>query len=171
MAPSLRQGYIANRVHSCRMHARYAVPLLVFTTTLVARALCAQALAAETPNFSGIYQGGGPINDISEGLKPGESFPSASKPARFSKPGSPRTIQRPGQSRMDVHLPGSRTQHGSDAQSDGAACMKTRAPRSHGPSGSSIHWQNTYPAVPKMFSTSENSGSISFCVFFSGLLA
>ena len=33
------------------------------------------ALAAQTPDFSGIYQGGGAINDISEGLKKGESLP------------------------------------------------------------------------------------------------
>jgi hypothetical protein len=33
------------------------------------------ALAAQTPDFSGIYQGGGPINDIAEGLKPGEKVP------------------------------------------------------------------------------------------------
>ncbi len=44
---------------------RLAVPLLAFTV----------ALAAQTPDFSGIYQGGGPINDISEGLPPGESLP------------------------------------------------------------------------------------------------
>ena len=30
---------------------------------------------AQTPDFSGIYQGGGAINDISEGLKPGEKLP------------------------------------------------------------------------------------------------
>ena len=33
------------------------------------------ALLAQTPDFSGIYQGGGSINDISEGLKSGESLP------------------------------------------------------------------------------------------------
>jgi hypothetical protein len=33
------------------------------------------ALVAQTPDFSGIYQGGGSINDISEGLKAGESLP------------------------------------------------------------------------------------------------
>jgi hypothetical protein len=32
-------------------------------------------LAAQTPDFSGIYQGGGPINDIAEGLKRGEKLP------------------------------------------------------------------------------------------------
>jgi hypothetical protein len=37
--------------------------------------LLAQRRGAQAPDFSGIYQGGGPINDISEGLKPGESLP------------------------------------------------------------------------------------------------
>lgn len=38
--------------------------------------LCfAGALVAQTPDFSGIYQGGGSINDIAEGLKPGEVLP------------------------------------------------------------------------------------------------
>ena len=45
--------------------ARITLPFLAFTL----------ALAAQTPDFSGIYQGGGPINDIAEGLKPGESLP------------------------------------------------------------------------------------------------
>jgi hypothetical protein len=44
---------------------RFAFPCLIL----------ASFLAAQTPDFSGIYQGGGPINDISEGLKPGESVP------------------------------------------------------------------------------------------------
>ena len=41
------------------------LPFLLFSITLL----------AQTPDFSGIYQGGGPTNDISEGLKPGESLP------------------------------------------------------------------------------------------------
>jgi hypothetical protein len=45
--------------------ARIVLALLAF----------AVGLAAQTPDFSGIYQGGGPINDISEGLKPGEKLP------------------------------------------------------------------------------------------------
>lgn len=44
---------------------RTALPFLFF----------AIALAAQTPDFSGIYQGGGPINDISEGLNPGATLP------------------------------------------------------------------------------------------------
>lgn len=44
---------------------RSALPFLVFAVTLL----------AQTPGFSGIYQGGGPINDISEGLRPGERLP------------------------------------------------------------------------------------------------
>ncbi len=42
-----------------------ALPFLVFTLVAV----------AQTPDFSGIYQGGGPIDDISQGLKPGETLP------------------------------------------------------------------------------------------------
>jgi hypothetical protein len=42
-----------------------AVLILIFAFTLL----------GQTPDFSGIYQGGGSINDISEGLKPGESLP------------------------------------------------------------------------------------------------
>src|SRR5215213_9252867 len=49
---------------------RIALPFL-----FVAFALLAQTRAVQTPDFSGIYQGGGSINDISEGLKPGESLP------------------------------------------------------------------------------------------------
>jgi hypothetical protein len=41
----------------------------------IAITLLAQPRATPKPDFSGIYQGGGPINDISEGLKPGESLP------------------------------------------------------------------------------------------------
>jgi len=37
--------------------------------------VCTAMLGAQTPDFSGIYQGGGSLNDISEGLKPGESLP------------------------------------------------------------------------------------------------
>ena len=44
---------------------RIALPFLAFTL----------ALAAQTPDFSGIYQGGGSINDISDALPPGESLP------------------------------------------------------------------------------------------------
>jgi hypothetical protein len=44
-----------------------ALPLLVLTISIT--------VFAQTPDFSGIYQGGGPIDDISEGLKPGETLP------------------------------------------------------------------------------------------------
>ena len=47
------------------MSMKILLLFLVITTTL----------AAQPPDFSGIYQGGGPINDIAEGLKPGESLP------------------------------------------------------------------------------------------------
>lgn len=36
--------------------------------------LCSLTMLAQVPDFSGIYQGGGSINDISEGLKPGEKL-------------------------------------------------------------------------------------------------
>ncbi len=44
-------------------------------TVLLSLALCVASIAQRAPDFSGIYQGGGSINDISEGLKPGESLP------------------------------------------------------------------------------------------------
>lgn len=47
-----------------------ALPFLAFAIAAVA-----QSRATTPPDFSGIYQGGGPINDISEGLKPGETLP------------------------------------------------------------------------------------------------
>ena len=47
------------------MPVSYVPACLIFAATLM----------AQPPDFSGIYQGGGPIDDISQGLKPGESLP------------------------------------------------------------------------------------------------
>ncbi|MEO5923555.1 MAG: hypothetical protein ABIR70_06990 [Bryobacteraceae bacterium] len=43
-------------------------------TVFLGLALCAATFAQRVPDFSGIYQGGGSINDIAEGLKPGDSI-------------------------------------------------------------------------------------------------
>ena len=61
---------------------RTVLPFLVFAITLLAAALAVPALRAQAPDFSGIYQGGGPIDDISEGLKPGEKLPQLRPEAR-----------------------------------------------------------------------------------------
>jgi hypothetical protein len=58
--------------HSIR-HRALGIRHCALVAALVLTA--ATASAAQTPDFSGLWQGGGPVNDIAEGLPPGQTIP------------------------------------------------------------------------------------------------